>query len=460
MYSLVSLSISGLLTLFLGFSENKRLVWPASMVFLFIALLLGFVDWNAPGTYFNAMLEVDNVSIVFSSIIIITAMLILGFSENFDRIEFAQPAEYFAIIQLSLVGAIMMISYQNLVMLFLGIEILSVAMYILTGSDKRNIRGNEAAIKYFLMGAFATGILLFGIAMFYGATGTLGLGGGTSLGEGYDYLLWVGCTFMLIGMLFKVAAAPFHFWTPDVYEGAPAVFTGFMATIVKTAGFVALIRILNSVFDQMTDFWWVMLAIMIALSLIIGNIGAVGQSSFKRLLAYSSISHAGFMSMALLGNHSQAMHSIMFYSAAYNLATVSAFGVLIILSRNRLENGRAYEQIDLFKGLSARNALLSTALVIAMLSMAGIPLTAGFWGKFFVFRDAASSNYFWLIIVAILMSAVSIYYYFRPVIMAMSKGGDSVESISLSASDKLILVITTFGTVLLGIFPGLLRYIV
>jgi NADH-quinone oxidoreductase subunit N len=460
MYSILSLSITGLITLFLGFSENKKLVWPASMVFLLIALGLGFLDWNAPGTYFNGMLEVNNTTIVFGAVVILTAFLILGFSENFERIEFAHSAEYFALIQFSLVGALMMMSYNNLIMLFLGVEILSVAMYVLTGADKRNIRGNEAAIKYFLMGAFATGILLFGMAMLYGATGTLSLGGGTPLGEGYEYLLYIGCTLLLIGLLFKVAAAPFHFWTPDVYEGAPAIFTAYMATIVKTAGFVALIRVLTSVFSQMSEFWWIMVAVMIVLSLVIGNIGAIGQQSFKRLLAYSSISHAGFMTMALLGSQEKSVSdSILFYSAAYNLATITAFGVLLILSRERLENGRVYEKVDLFKGLSSKNTLLTVALVIAMLSMAGIPLTAGFWGKFFVFRDVASSGYFWLIIVAVVMSAVSVYYYFRPIILAMNKSDNGSESLNLTTIEKLILSVTTMVTVLLGIFPGLLRYI-
>ncbi len=459
MYSIIALSLTGLLTLFLGFAENKRLVFPVSIAFLIIALILGFADWNSPGTYFYGMIEVDNTGILFGTLLILTAILILGFSENFDRIEFAHPAEYFALIQFSLVGALMMVLFKHLIMLFLGIEILSVAMYVLTGADKRNIRGNEAAIKYFLMGAFATGILLFGMAMLYGATGSLTLSSGSLLDEGFEYLLYLGCTFMLIGMLFKVAAAPFHFWTPDVYEGAPALFTGYMATIVKTAGFVALVKVLGSVFAGINDFWWVMIAVMISLSLIIGNIGAFSQNSFKRLLAYSSISHAGFMSMALIGNLGNALQSILFYSAAYSLATVTAFGVLLIVSRGHTEGGRAYEQVDLFAGLAAKNSLLAVSLVISMLSMAGIPLTAGFWGKFFVFREVALTGSYWIIILAILMSAVSVYYYFRPVIQAMRKSSESDELISLSSSERVILSVTTLGTVILGIFPGLLRYI-
>jgi NADH-quinone oxidoreductase subunit N len=456
MYPIISLSITGLLTLFLGFAENKKIVFPASIAFLLIALAASFIDWNSPGFYFNDMLQVNNTSIVFWAILIISAVLIMSFSEGFERFEFAQPAEYFALIQFSLVGAIMMVSFKNLIMLFLGIEILSVAMYVLTGADKRNIRGNEAALKYFLMGAFATGILLFGMAMFYGATGTFNIGSGVFTGGDNSFFLWIGCTFMLIGMLFKVAAAPFHLWTPDVYEGAPTIFTAYMSTIVKTAGFVALFKVLNTTFSGLQEFWWIMIALLVILSLMIGNIGAVSQNSFKRLMAYSSISHAGFMLLALLGGHENALGSIMFYSVVYTLATVSAFGVLMVVSKERIEKGRVYEQNDLFKGLAQNNGFLTTVLIVSMLSLAGIPLTGGFWGKFFVFRDAASSGLVWVIIIAVLMSAIAIYYYFKPVLLSMSKN-TSLERITINPLTKIIFAITTSSTIILGIFPWILR---
>ncbi|UBM57840.1 NADH-quinone oxidoreductase subunit N [Marinilongibacter aquaticus] len=461
MYPIISLSITGLLTLFLGFSENKKLVFPATILFLALACAVSFIDWNSPGVYFSGMLEVNNMTILFSLVVLVSAILILALSEGFSNIEFAHPAEYFAIAQFALVGAIMMISYRNMVMLFLGIEILSVALYVLTGADKRNIRGNEAAIKYFLMGAFATGILLFGVAMYYGATGTLSIvnvGGPLMAGGEVKWFLWIGCTFILIAMLFKVSAAPFHFWTPDVYEGAPTIFTAFMATIVKTAGFVAILRMLTDVFGMMQSLWWVMFALMVVLSLVFGNIGAVSQNSFKRLLAYSSISHAGFMLLALLGNFESAMGSILFYTIAYTLSTVAAFGVLMITSKERIEDGRNYEKIDLFDGLAKNNGFLSAVLTIAMLSMAGIPLTAGFWAKFFVFTDAAHSGLYWTVVVAILMSAVAIYYYFKP-IMAIWKNKEGLPSIELNMAYRVILSICTLGTVILGFFPDLIRSI-
>ena len=385
----------------------------------------------------------------------------MALSKGFIDDEHAQPAEYFAILQFSLVGAIMMTNFQNLIMLFIGVEILSVSMYVLTGSDKRNIRGNEAALKYFLMGAFATGIMLFGIAMLYGANYSFNISSARAWLEQTQVatrpvFLYVGVTFLLIGLLFKVSAAPFHFWTPDVYEGAPTIFTTFMSTIVKTAGFAAIYRILEVSYSPLYNFWWVMIIVMAVLSLLISNITAVAQSSFKRVLAFSSISHAGYMLMAIAGLNNKTDSSIVFYSLAYSLATISAFGVLMIVSQEKLVDGRPDENISVLNGLSKKNAFLAAVLAVSMFSLAGIPLTAGFWGKFYVFADAASRGHIWLLVVAILMSAVGIYYYFKPIIAAYMKEGDG-ENIHLSPFYKIILGFTTAGSLLLGLFPSLVR---
>lgn len=459
MYSIISLSISGLLTLFLGFSENKKIVFPASIAFMAVALALSFVDWNSPGHYFSQMIEVNNETIVFSSIVIFSAILVLSLSEGFENFEFAHPAEYFALIQLSLVGAIMMISYDNLLILFLGIEILSIALYVLTGSDKRNIRGNEAAIKYFLMGAFATGIFLFGVAFLYGASGSFSIRAfGNVAAQNPEELafLWLGCTFLLIGLTFKVSAAPFHFWTPDVYEGAPSIFTAYMATVVKTAGFVAIYRVLSISLNEIDQFWWIMVATLTVLSLLIGNISALNQRNFKRLLAFSSISHAGFMLLALTGDLNQASETIAFYSISYSLSTIAAFGVLMTVSKHRQENGRPYEKIDLFTGLSQKNGFLTFVLIASMISAAGIPLTAGFWAKFYVLKGAAATGHYYIIILAILMSSVAIYYYFKPIISAFDKR-ESIIKLPVNPVVKGILLFVTLGTILLGIFPNIVR---
>jgi NADH-quinone oxidoreductase subunit N len=461
MYPILVLSVTGLVTLFLGFLKSKKILLPASLLFVAIAFLSNFIDWNAPGLYFYDMLEASNLSIVFSSIILLSAFLVMALSKGFLDDEHAHPAEYFAILQFSLVGAIMMTNFQNLIMLFVGVEILSVSMYILTGSDKRNIRGNEAALKYFLMGSFATGIMLFGIAMLYGANYTFNISDARTLllqpvTDVRPVFLYVGVTFLLIGLLFKVSAAPFHFWTPDVYEGAPTIFTTFMSTVVKTAGFAAIYRILEVSFSPMYNFWWVMIVTMALLSLFISNITAVSQNSFKRMLAFSSISHAGYMLLAVVGLNNKSGDSIVFYSLAYVLATISAFGVLMIVSKDRLVDGRPNENIAVLNGLSKKSPFLAAVLAISMLSLAGIPLTAGFWGKFYVFTDAASRGHIWVLVIAIMMSAVGIYYYFKPIIAAYMKEGEG-ENIRLSAFYKIILGFTTAGSILLGLFPDLLR---
>lgn len=461
MYPILILSFTGLVTLFLGFLKSKKILLPASLFFVALAFFSNFIDWNKPGLYFSNMLEVSNLSILFTSIILISAFLIMALSKGFIDDSHAHPAEYFAIMQFSLVGAIMMTNFQNLIMLFIGVEILSVSMYVLTGSDKRNIRGNEASLKYFLMGAFATGIMLFGIAMLYGANYSFNISDARSWlmqtqVATRPVFLYVGVTFLLIGLLFKVSAAPFHFWTPDVYEGAPTIFTTFMSTIVKTAGFAAIYRILEVSYSPIYDFWWVMIIVMAVLSLLISNITAVAQSSFKRMLAFSSISHAGYMLMAIVGLSNKTGTSIVFYSLAYSLATISAFGVLMIVSQEKLVDGRPDESIAVLNGLSKKNPFLGFVLAVSMFSLAGIPLTAGFWGKFYVFADAASRGHIWLLVVAILMSAVGIYYYFKPIIAAYMKEGDG-ENIKLSSFYKIILGFTTAGSILLGLFPSLVR---
>lgn len=460
MYPIISLSITGLLTLFLGFStKSRQILLPFTVLFLAIGFGLNLFDWNAPGLYFSDMVKVDNFNLIVCSIIIISAILIVGLTNTFKNFENAQPAEYYAIMQFSVVGAIMMVTFQNIIMLFLGLEILSVSMYILTGSDKRNIRGNEAAIKYFLMGAFATGIFLFGVAMLYGAGGTFDIGhlnGYALQSVNTPLFFYIGMSLLLIGLLFKVSAAPFHWWTADVYEGAPTIFTLFMSTIVKTAGFMAIYKMLSIPFSSEKEFLHLLLVIIIIASLVLGNFGALKQLSFKRMLAFSSVSHAGYMLLALLGMTALTSSGLAFYIVAYNLATISAFGVLMIVSKEEYLNGRPNENLNIFNGLLKRNSFLAFTLIIAMLSLTGIPLTAGFMGKFFVFQEASGT--LWILVVAVIASAVGLLYYFKP-ILSVFKVNDNESSIEVNPLHKFILIITTFGTVLLGLIPDVLRNI-
>lgn len=459
MYPIIVLSITGLLTLFLGISNPKsKVILPATVLFLLGALASNFLDWNQPGTYFNNMIDITNNNIIVHSIIILATVFVVLLSSNLFEDEAAQPAEYYALMQFTVVGALMMASFNNYIILFLGLEILSIALYVLTGSDKSNLRGNEASIKYFLMGAFASGILLFGIAMVYGATGSFTLGNNASLNTPdvpAKIFLYTGIVFTLIGLLFKISAAPFHFWTADVYQGAPTIFTAFMSTVVKVAVLFSLYRILTLNFAFEYHFWGKLLLGIIALSLVIGNVTAILQDNFKRTLAFSGISQAGFMLMSLVGVNAKTFGNLSFYSASYVLATVTALGVLIVVSKNSLKDGRPNENIEVFNGLFKRNADLGVVLLIAMLSLSGIPLTSGFWSKFFVFNDAISKGYLWLLILAVVMSAISLYYYFKPVV-ASFKSTDK-EALEVSSLQRFVLYLSASLTVLLGVAPGLFR---
>jgi NADH-quinone oxidoreductase subunit N len=459
MLSITLLSIFGVINLFLGFLRNRPLVLYSAIVFTAIALVSNFMDWNEPWIDFgnqinNGMMRTDKPSILFSGVILLTALLIFPLSQKLLKDPEAQPAEYYSIMLFSLVGALMMTTYQNLIMLFVGLEILSVSMYVLTGTDKRNIRSNEAAIKYFLMGAFATGIFLFGVALLYGAVGNFTLDSIRNyINDNLSApspLLHLGLFMMLIGMLFKVSAVPFHFWTPDVYDGAPTLFTAYMSTIVKTAGFAAIFKLLIFSFGQIYTTWNTILLIITILTLVLGNITAVYQESFKRMMAYSSISHAGYLLMAVVAFNPQSLESVIFYSASYSLATISAFGVLILVAGEKRNEG--YEH---FNGLAKKNPFLALVMTISMLSLAGIPLTAGFFGKFFIFSSVFQRDLTWMAVVAILMSAVGIYYYFR-VIIAMYMRESNRDKIDVSGAYIISLLLTTLLTILLGLMPDLL----
>ncbi|MCF2495733.1 MULTISPECIES: NADH-quinone oxidoreductase subunit N [Dyadobacter] len=459
MYPIILLSVLGVVTLFLGFSKSKNVLLPAVLFFLVLAIASNFVEWNkGPLLYFYDMLRVDNLTLAFNGIVLLSAFMIVAISGGFQENPDSEPAEYFGLMLFSLVGALMMIGFEHMIMLFIGVEILSVAMYILTGSNKRNLRSNEAALKYFLMGAFATGFMLFGMTLIYGATGSFKLshihGFASNIqADAQPYILYAGLLLLLIGMLFKVSAAPFHFWTPDVYEGAPTIFTTFMSTIVKTAGFAALFRLLNTSFSEIYGFWWIIIATIAVLTLLVGNIGATSQNSFKRMLAYSGISHAGYMLIALTALTKPSQNAIVFYSLAYSLSTICAFGVLMLVSREKTLEGQPNERYEAFNGLAKQNPMLAFVLAVSMLSLAGIPLTAGFWGKFFIFTSAADRGIIWITVIAVLMSAVGIYYYFRVIISSYLKEGDLIK-IRVAPFYQVILLLATFLTILFGLAPG------
>jgi NADH-quinone oxidoreductase subunit N len=359
-------------------------------------------------------------------------------------------AEYFALVFFVLCGVSLVTTFNTLLMLFLGIEIISIPLYILTGSEKKNLKGNEASLKYFLMGSFSTGLMLLGIAFLYGssATGTFFIDDIWNRNPAVEPLFMAGLLLLLVSMAFKVSAAPFHFWTPDVYDGAPTVFTSFMATIVKVSIFVGFVRLFDEAFGETSKSWQLFVAMIAAATLFIGNITAVFQQSVKRMLAYSSIAQAGFMMLAVLALNGVAKQGIILYAAAYSLATIGIFAVLIKMKDYTFEG---------FNGLARQQPVLAATVTIFLLSLAGIPLTGGFFAKYYMLSAVVATGHFlWLVIFAVLCAAVSAYYYFRVIQAMYFKDGEGTTEGEPGAGFKGLLVVMAALVIVLGVFPQVL----
>ena len=356
------------------------------------------------------------------------------------------PGEYFALIFFVLCGISIATSFNSLLMLFIGIEIISIPLYILTGSDKRNLKSNEASLKYFLMGAFSTGIMLLGIAFLYGASdkGSFFLDDIAGVKAVGTPMMMTGLILLMVSMSFKVSAAPFHFWTPDVYDGAPTVVTSFMATIVKAGTFIAFIRLFANAFDDMKSHWQIFIAIIAATTLFIGNITAVFQQSVKRMLAYSSIAQVGFMLLALLTLNNLAKEGIILYTAVYGTASIGLFAILVKMKDF---------SFDGFNGLARHEPVLAFTATIFLLSLAGIPLTGGFLAKYYMIASVIQTgSWLWLVIFALLCATVSVYYYFRVIQAMYFKDGVS-QNLEISPGFKTMLILLALIVILLGIFP-------
>lgn len=455
MTSIILLSLFGIVNLFIGFANSKRMLLPLALLFLAVVFGANLLSWNDTQSYFSNMITIDNYSVAFTGIMVLTTLLMLPFSQRYvdDRDE--NLAEFYSLLLFSLVGAIMMVSFENMLMLFVGVEILSIAMYVLAGSDKKSLRSNEAALKYFLMGSFFTGVLLFGIVLIYGATGTFNIteiGAAQAATDGVmNAMFLLGLLIVIIGISFKISAAPFHFWAPDVYDGTPTFFTSFMSTVVKTAGVAAFYKLMSAAFAASYPSWFPTLVAITTLTLVVGNVGALVQTSVKRMLAYSSISHAGYLLMALVAFNEKSDSSILFYSLAYSAATVVAFGVLGMVKNQR--GGEVYES---FNGLGRTNPLLAFAMTVSMCSLGGIPLTAGFFAKFFVFAAVLQdAHMMWLVIIAVVLAAVGIYYYFRVVIAMYLHPAENLAPIKVNSFTSFMLIFITVLTILMGVAPAL-----
>lgn len=452
MKALLLISGLGVISLFSEIFNFKKLLFPIIILGLLATLFFNFCDWNRPMVHFK-MMHFDNYAVAFTSVLAGVSLLWFLASKSFF-VEESSATDHYALILFSLVGAVLMVSFSNMAMLFLGIEILSIPMYVLAGSKKNDLFSNEAAFKYFLMGAFATGFLLFGITLIYGASGSFELAKiakYASSSPALSGIFYSGILLMLVGLAFKVSAAPFHFWAPDVYQGAPTQVTAFMSTIVKTAGFAAFFRLFYSCFYSATDTWVTVICVMAIITLLLGNITAVFQNNVKRMLAYSSISHAGYMLLALVAMNGLALNAVLFYTIAYSVGSLAAFTVLqIIITQNNSA------EVDSFNGLAKRSPLLTTVMIIALLSLAGIPPAAGFFAKYFIFISALQSGYLGLVIVAVIASLIGVYYYFRIIIAMLFKETNNSEAIKVNALQTTVLILCALITLVLGLFPDLI----
>lgn len=455
MSAIILSAIWGVIMMFGGVFFKKSTTpkyWAiAGIIIILLANVLEFSGTHFFNVDTKEMLKFDNFSLHFNTIAF--SCTLLYFLLNGRDIEKVgnNVSEYFALIFFVLCGVAISSSFNTLLLLFLGIEIMSIPLYILTGSDKRNLKSNEASLKYFLMGAFSTGIMLMGIALIYGGN-TLGsfFIDSIELGTGkLPVMIGAGLVLLLVAMSFKVSAVPFHFWTPDVYDGAPTVFTSFMATIVKIAGFIAFIRLFGYSFGNMQQQWQMLIVIITAATLLIGNLTAVFQQSVKRMLAYSSIAQAGFMMLALFALNNTAKEGLLLYAAAYSLASIGLFAILVKMSDYTVEG---------FNGLGKLQPALAFTATIFLLSLTGIPLTAGFTAKFYMLLAALKNGHqLWLVIFAVMCAAISAYYYFR-IIQAMyfKEPSPGVNNqINVTSGFKFLLILTSAIIIILGILPGL-----
>jgi NADH-quinone oxidoreductase subunit N len=454
MILIITASIIGVVLLFASFllKQTSSLLHLVTVLF---AALFGVAIWESlqasavlTQSFYLDAIRVDRFTNQFNVLVTGCLFLYILLMKKHIAAVGKYKAEYFALIAFIMVGIFMLSSFNSLLVMFLGIEIVSIPQYILAGSDKENLKSTEASLKYFLMGAFSTGFLLMGITLLYGATGNFMVSEFNFLqATTVNPLALGGVLLLIIAFGFKVSAAPMHLWTPDVYDGTPTPFTAFMATLVKVAAFVGFMRLFQTSFTAISSSWSLVLSVVIALTLLIGNITAVFQQSVKRMLAYSSIAQAGFMLFAIISLNAIGRQGMLVYTIAYSVASISFFAVLIKMKDYTYDG---------FNGLAKKQPYIAALATIYMLSLAGIPLTGGFMAKYYMLKAVLfQGSYMWLAIFALLMAAVSVYYYFKVIIAMYFKEGEAATVEPFSKEEQVYLTIGVLSLLVVGIFPSL-----
>jgi NADH-quinone oxidoreductase subunit N len=451
MNTLIAIIGLGILCLLFEIMNFRKAIIPLTILGLMGILGLTLSELNSPATYHNNMIVVNKFSVAFSSLFIVLTIFLVALSHNFYEKHQTKISDYISIKIFLLSGAIAMVSFGNLSMFFLGIEILSISLYVLAASDRMNIRSNEAGLKYFLMGSFASGILLFGICLIYGAMGTFDIAEISEYTRSAELPSWffIGIVLLTIGMLFKIAAVPFHFWAPDVYQGSPALTTATMSTLAKVVAMAALYKLLSAMNVEITYGFQIVIVVISIASMTVGNIMALKQTNVKRMLAFSGISHAGFMLMALLSATTSA-GSLLYYATAYSLAGIAAFSVLLYVCKDKVN-----EEISDFNGLGKTNPILAAILTASLLSMAGIPIFAGFFAKLMLFTQTIESGYLIVVIAAVINSIISIGYYFKLILAMYTK--DAVEEKQATPfAFYAVAVIAIVFNMIIGLYPTII----
>lgn len=422
---------------------------------LLVAFLANFYLLGQSYDAFNGMVRVDKLTFILNIIFILTAALSLLLTGSYSEQEHIEFIEFTPLILFATVGMMLMGSAAGLMTLFLGLETMSIGLYVLAGFRRHNRYSLEAALKYFLLGAFATGFLLYGMALIYGTVGSTSLTKITgyfsqnALNLGVTPLLALGL--LIVGFGFKVALVPFHMWTPDVYQGAPMPVTAYMAVGAKAAGFAAILRVIVLSAGQVSFHWSELLWVLAVLTMTVGNITALMQDDIKRMLAYSSIAHAGYILMGVVADNDTSVSSVLFYLATYMFMNLGAFAVATLVSGKH----ESRVKIKDFAGLGRSQPLLALAMTVCMFSLAGFPPTAGFMGKLYLFSTALQSGYIWLVIFGAINSLISVYYYLGVVVaMYMKTPEREYEAAAVTPGAGLAILVTMIGIFYLGIFPG------
>ncbi|MEZ5026811.1 MAG: NADH-quinone oxidoreductase subunit N [Chitinophagales bacterium] len=455
MKELLLLSGLGILSLVAEIINARKLIYPLVIIGLFVNIGLCVGDLGTNETVYG-MLKLDNSALAFTILSSLIALIWFIVAKNYFSDE-TNISDHFSLVLFSLVGVFLLASYTHLSMLFLGVEILSIPVYILAGSDKRNVYSNEAAFKYFLLGAFASGFLLLGIVFIYGGVGSFyiaQIAATSMLPYGLsEPLLIAGFLLILFALAFKMSAVPFHFWAPDVYTGAPTSITAYMSTLVKigaVAGFYRLFVGVIAVYHNYNFFesYTTILLIIALLTIIIGNVIAATQTNIKRLLAYSSIGHAGFILLGISMIRPTVFYTVWYYLLAYCIANILAFWVLIIVEKQTQS-----ENISAFNGLAKRNPILAGTMSVGLLSMAGIPPLGGFFAKYFVLLDVIGRGYMLIAVVVILISLIGVYYYFKIIIAMFAKEPAESSTLSVGSFTKLIMILVSVFLLIIGLMP-------